>query len=442
MGAAPRLAVVGAGWAGLAAAVRASQAGWHVQVFEMSATAGGRARSVIHAGQTLDNGQHILIGAYARCLDLMRTVGVDPAQALLRTPLNLCQPDGRGLALPAGPPLWAAMRGLLGVRGLALGDRARLLATAAGWAAKRFQCPEGMTVDGLCRSLSKATRELLIEPLCVAALNTSSAQASARVFLRVLRDALFTAPGSADLLLPRQPLDALLPAAAVSWLQAQGQTVHLGRRARTLSPLVNGWSLDGQAFDAVVLACPAREASRLVDRATDIEATPWRLLAEAMAYEPIITVYLQAGRCRLPRPMVALAANDVAPAQFVFDHGQLGGPEGRWAAVISGARPWVDRGLDATAAATSHQVSEALGPWLRGLAPIVLHTWAEKRATFQCVPGLKRPPLRIARRLLAAGDYVQGPYPSTLEGAVRAGEAAIEALLGECQNADFPASLA
>ena len=81
-----QLTIVGAGWAGLAAAVAATQAGWHVQLFEAANTAGGRARSLQQsfAGQPLDNGQHILIGAYRDTLALMRTVGLNPDELLQR----------------------------------------------------------------------------------------------------------------------------------------------------------------------------------------------------------------------------------------------------------------------------------------------------------------------------------------------------------------------
>ena len=94
-----RIAVIGGGWAGLAAAVRAVQLGHRVTLLEMASTLGGRARTVAQRGVRHDNGQHILIGAYTHTLDLMRAVGVDPAAALDRSPLCLMEPDGRGLAL-------------------------------------------------------------------------------------------------------------------------------------------------------------------------------------------------------------------------------------------------------------------------------------------------------------------------------------------------------
>ena len=140
--------------------------------------------------------------------------------------------------------------------------------------------------------------------------------------------------------------------------------------------------------------------------------------------------------------MTALAADDVAPAQFVFDLGAIdgGGPrDGLFAFVISGARRWSELGLAATAEATLNQASRtfAAGTWRH--TPQVLRTYAERRATFLCTPGLLRPGSQIAPGLSAAGDYVAGPYPATLEGAVRSGAAAVDAL---AFNAAQPAKTA
>ena len=100
-----KLAIIGAGWAGLAAAVTATQAGHQVSIFEAAHAIGGRARAVTSTlpdgtPVNLDNGQHILIGAYSETLRLMRLVGVDPSTALLQVPMTLLFPDGRGVRLP------------------------------------------------------------------------------------------------------------------------------------------------------------------------------------------------------------------------------------------------------------------------------------------------------------------------------------------------------
>lgn len=420
-----QLAVVGGGWAGLAAAVRATEAGAAVTLFEMAPQLGGRARSVVTRAGALDNGQHILIGAYRRTLALMQTVGADARSLLLRGPLHLCDPQGQGLVLPPGPPLLAFARGVWAAHHWRRGERLALLGAAGGWLLKGFRCPATLTVAELCGGLPASVRRDLLEPLCVAALNTPMDSASAGVFLRVLKDALFSGTGSADLLLPRQPLSALLPDPALAWLRARGAQVATGRRVRELQPLPDRkWRLEGQCFDAVILACSATEAARL----SQPLSSDWSARAAALRYEPIVTAYLHDPGLRFPVPLVALAADDQAPAQYAFDLGALGHAPGLFAFVVSGARSWVDRGLAATGEAIRRQARRAF-PGAFGATDVVRHIAAEHRATFACTPGLDRPQALIAPGLVAAGDYVKGPYPATLEGAVRAGEAAAALVL-------------
>lgn len=421
-----RLAVVGAGWAGLAAAVRSVESGHAVTLFEMAPQAGGRARQVEAEDGIWDNGQHILIGAYRETLALMRTVGIEPEDVLMRQPLHLTFPDGTGLRMPSGAPVPAFARAVLGWKGWTWRERTALLATAAAWRWRGFQCEPGWTVGRLTAHLPARVRDELIDPLCVAALNTPAPQASAGVFLRVLRDALFSGPGSADLLLPRQRLSALLPKPALEWLAARGASLRLTHRVGRIDPIgpARGgrWSVDDEAFDGVVLACSAVETARLVlphDRG-------WADMASGLRYEPIVTVYAHSPGTRLAAPMQALragASESAAPAQYVFDLGQLGSTAGTLAFVISGAAGAVARGLQATESATLAQGAKALAAQL-GAPLVARRTLIEKRATFLCTAGLSRPAASIADGLVAAGDYVAGPYPATLEGAVQSGTAA------------------
>lgn len=427
-----RIAIVGAGWAGLAAAVQAVQRGGQVTVFDMAREPGGRARRVVTpAGDTFDNGQHVMIGAYTATLALMKTVGADIDGGLHRMPLSLCQPDGRGLALPAGAPLQAFLRGVAANRGWRWADKIELLRAATGWMLRGFRAAPGQSVGQLCAGLPAAVQLELIEPLCLAALNTPMAQASAEVFLRVLKDALFAGPGSADLLLPRLPLSALLPDPAWRWLDAAGARCILGQRVqslRSLQPQGAGWRVDQDDFDAVVLACSATEAARLTQAIT----APWSAQAAALRYEPIVTAYLADARLRLRQPMVALPPGPAGPAQFAFDLGALQhdpAAHGRFAFVASGAAPCLAEGVDACGQALLLQARAVFpGAFAGPDAQVLLHVAAERRATFACTPGLQRPPPQIAPGLMAAGDYIAGPYPATLEGAVRSGLAAVDAL--------------
>ncbi|WKB52746.1 hydroxysqualene dehydroxylase HpnE [Eleftheria terrae] len=418
-----RVAVIGGGWAGCAAAVQCIDQGHDVTLFEMARQLGGRARRVEVEGFPLDNGQHILIGAYTESLRLMRQVGVKTTLALLREPLRLVYPDGSGLMLRPGPPLLAFAGAVLHQSAWRWSERCALLAASLRWALAGFRCAPQLTVAALCRQLPQRLRDDLIDPLCVAALNTPAEQASAAVFLRVLKDALFSGPGSSDLLLPRVDLSRLFPDAAGQWLLDAGARVQLGHRVLQLAPAGAGWQVGDEAFDGVILACSPIEAARLARPL----AAGWANGADALPFEPIITVYARGSGVRLPAPMLALHAGPQAPAQFVFDHGQLDGPQGLLAFVVSGARPWAERGLAATGEAVLAQADATLGRFFRPPLRLV-RTMIEKRATFVCQPGLQRPQPRLAPRLWAAGDYVEGPYPATLEGAVRSGVQAARGL--------------
>jgi hydroxysqualene dehydroxylase len=418
------LAVVGGGWAGLAAAVRAVERGHRVTLFEMAPRLGGRAREVLHEGVALDNGQHILIGAYTETLALISTVGADPDALLLRSPLSLVDPHGRGLALPAGPAVPAFVRAVLALRDWTLGERMALLSAALRWRLSGFRAAPDATVAHLARTLPERALRSLVEPLCVAALNTPAERASAQVFLRVLHDALFAGPGAADLLLPRVSLSALMPEPAAAWLAARGARAITGRRVERVAPAgAAQWLVDDETFDAVLLACSANEAARLARGA----APAWSEVAAAFDYEPIVTVYLKSRGTRWPRAMQMLPGG--APAQFGFDLGALerpgGARDGLFAFVASGAREWVARGLDATTSATLEQAQSAFPADAWRESPTLVKALAERRATFLCTPALQRPALQVAPGLAAAGDYVAGPYPATLEGAVRSARQAL-----------------
>ena len=421
-----RIAVVGGGWAGLAAAVTLTRSGHDVTVFEATRTLGGRARSLdlqLADGRsvTADNGQHILIGAYVETLGLMQGIGLDPAALLQRVPLTLRFPDGTGLAAPSWPAPWDAMAGIVGAKGWRWADKFSLIAASLRWQRSRFACPSGATVADVCKGITPRVMAELVEPLCVSALNTPADRASGEVFLRVMRDALFGRGfgpwGGSNLLLPRVDLGELFPRRADDWLAAHGARVVTGRRVQVIARREQGWSVDDEAFDGVMLACPAWEAWRLVST-SGAAAPAWLAAAGALEYEAITTVYAQSALA-LPSPVLALRSTADAPAQFVFDRGQLGGPAGLLAFVVSastGDRQQLQEQVTAQAAALGWKVQP-------------VQTVVEKRATFACTPGLRRPPVRIAAGLVACGDFVEGPSPATIEGAVRSALEAADALI-------------
>lgn len=412
--AAKRVSIIGGGWAGLAAAVAACDAGHEVNLFEASQSLGGRARSLsqIVSNAPLDNGQHILIGAYSATQELMQRVGLSPDKLLKRLPLDLRFADQQGLVLPQWPAPWNALFGIGCAFGWTASDKWMLLKACVSWQINRFKCPMHWCVADLNthHHLSPRVVQELIEPLCLSALNTPMAQASAMVFLRVLHDALLGERGSSDVLLPCVDLQALLPNACQAWLTSRGAQLNLSHRITQEE--LNADGLTPSSQHAVIFATPAWEAARL---STEINPE-WSAQANALHHTAIATVYVRctdAGFKGLGKPMLALRSDDQAPAQFVFCRTSLTQQAGLLACVISAC--------NSERSVLEVQVLQQLRAQL-GLQQLeVVQTIVEKRATFACTPKLQRPSQLVAPHVWACGDYVEGPYPATLEGAVRSG---------------------
>ncbi len=409
-----RVSIIGGGWAGLTAAVAACDAGHQVTLYEASSVLGGRARSLSQTvnDTPLDNGQHILIGAYTATLGLMQRLGLDPDTLLQRLPLDLRFADQHGLVLPELPTPWHAVLGIWRATGWAVRDKWLLLKACVSWRLNGFACPAHWNVADLNahHRLSPHIVHELIEPLCLSALNTPMAQASASVFLRVLHDALLAGRGSSDLLLPRVDLQQLLPNACQTWLAERGAHLCLGHRVSENDLATE--ALTPSTHHAVIFATPAWEAARL---SANFNPT-WSTQAQALPHMAIATVYVRctdAGFHGLSRPMMALRSTHDEPAQFVFCRSRLVQQTGLLACVVSAYQN--ERSILET------QVPQQLRKQL-GLQQLeVLQTIVEKRATFACTPQIQRPPIQVAPHVWACGDYVEGPYPATLEGAVRSG---------------------
>jgi squalene-associated FAD-dependent desaturase len=402
------VAVVGGGWAGIAAAVELAAQGIPVTLFEAGRVLGGRARTADIDGRKLDNGQHILLGAYREVQTLMRRVGADPDTLIERRPLQVCDGTGFSLALPRLPaPLHVAW-GLLGAAAVDWPEKLKTAWWMQRLKRRRFRLESDMSVAAWLDAAGQTgvLRTHLWEPLCLAALNTPAAAASAQVFANVLRDSLgSTQHEDTDLLLPRAPLGELLPEPAARWLTDRGAGLRLGHRVRSLEPTAESVVIDGEPFAAAIVATAPQHAGALSpDLATDYE------------FEPITTVYLQfAPDVVLPFPLWNLLGNQ---GQWVVDRGS-----GLLACVQSGRGAWQALSDDALAAALQTELGRpGQARWDRVVR--------EQRATFSCRPGLARPPCATAHpRLFRAGDHTWADYPATLEGAVRSGLHAARAVI-------------
>lgn len=416
------VAVVGGGWAGCAAALTLAEAGVAVTLFEAGRTLGGRARAVELEGQRLDNGQHILLGAYEQTLQLIARL--QPAAAhegLWRLPLTLDQPPDFSLACPRLPAPLHLLAGLLGAQGLSWRDKLG----AARWAHGLLNNPNAadhLSVSQLTCSQPEKLNRLLWHPLCVSALNTPPETASARVFRDVIRAAFGGRNHHSDLLLPRRDLTALFPAPAAARVVELGGEVRLSYRVTTLDAAADAVTVGTRdasaAYSHVILAIAPQHLAGLAAAIPQLE--PVLHGVAAYAYQPIATAYVQYDPSfRLHKPLFALANG---PAQFVFDRGQSHGQPGLLALVASAAMnlsaDWVDQ-----AAAQLQQIARPGPPrWRRHIV--------EKQATYACVPNMARPDVCTAHpRIFLAGDYIAGPYPATLESATLSGVQSARALL-------------
>lgn len=444
-----KVAIIGGGWAGLAAAIRATERGHSVHVFEASRHWGGRARRVVLTpedgpARLLDNGQHILIGAYTATLGLMRQVGVSLEQVLWPMPLDLRFPDGSGLYTPSWAARWPAPLDTLAAIACAASwtwsDRWSFMRAAQRWQGRGFQCAPEETVAALCQGITPRVREELIEPLCVAALNTPAHRASGQVFLNVLRDTLL-GPGSppwraSQLLLPKADLGRLFPDAAVQWLHQHGTHLYLGQRVSRLARHHGQWQVFTQTaaegFDHVVLATHPTAAAHLTASIAEAIEPAWASVVSQLIHEAIATVYLKGFLPHGwpgPHPMLALRSRHAhEPAQFAFLRQALDDPDGPHRPTQQPLMAFVASASLLEREVLENAVCEQARHQLGVQSPQVVKTLIDKQATFVCSPGLKRPSTHLAEGLTAAGDYIESPYPATLEAAVRSGLEAAEAI--------------
>ncbi len=404
----PDVIVIGAGFAGLSAAVRLVQGGARVLVIEERRRLGGRATAFAdpQTGEIVDNGQHALFGCYRETFAFLRAIDAYGNVALdERLDIEVVDRDGvrSRLVTPKwAPPLhlvgglmrWsalglrdraAALRMGLVLRGLARGDDPATWTRLAGQTAEAWLVECGQT---------PRLRELLWEPLVVAALNQSPATAAAAPFARVLARMFNGTRSDAAIGLPRVPLDELYAEPARQWLEARGSSVRAGAAVTLAADAgrVVGVDLRDERIeaDAVVSSVPWFSFPALVKDSPDLASIAAN--AARMAASPIVTVNLWYDRTVTDTAFVGLPGRTF---QWVFDKGRIfGGMTSHLSLVSSGADAVVAMTNDQLIALAHQEVAASL-PLVQGATIVRGTAVREKRATFSLAPG--QPP-RPARR--------------------------------------------
>lgn len=425
--------VVGGGYAGFAAALMLAAAGVPVQLFDAASVPGGRARRVDSPLGPLDNGQHLLLGAYHTLLGLIDRLHAGGPPPYRRLPLRVHVPgefDLRARALPAPLHLLAAV---LACRGLSAGAR---IATVLFWRslrARAFVAPDSMTVAELVSGQPRSAQERLWGPLCVAALNTRPDEASAAVFLNVLHAAFEGRRDDSDLVVPAVDLSSLLPEPAARVVRSAGGRVDLATPVLGLDPLPHGgWRIRTRNASVeagrVVLAVGPHQLPRLLEPLREAlpDSVPALLAGiAALEYEPIVTSYLRFDASpSLPTPLVQLAGG---PGEWLVDRGALGIDPPAWSVVSSAARGLGGRSRDEILDAVLAQLRRH---WPRLPPPRAGFVVNEKRATYRCAAGARATPApHLGSGLHLAGDWFHPRFPATLESAAQSGVAAARAIL-------------
>ncbi len=414
--------IVGGGWSGLAAAVRLLEQGESIHLVESAKQLGGRARNVVWNAQTIDNGQHLLIGAYQRTLNLLHDLGADESTLFQRLPLNITihHPHFDDLKLADTPllpwPLSLAIK-TWQLNGFAVfAQISRLI-----FKARSQKKSDDISVQAWLKQERQSSRliEQLWEPLCLATMNTPISEASANLFAHVLLET-FRQRDYADFLIPQIPLGDTLPAYAERYIQQQGGQISLQTRIKSLvihNNIVTAALTDnGQTIEAdnIIIATGPHTSQQLLGK--------YWVGKDPSSY-PIVTVYLQCSSdVDLRSPMLGLSG---ITSQWIFDRG-----DGLLAVVISGPGSHLKLTNEQL---IKHVVNELLdanivqpSEFIRG------YVIREKRATFRSTVDVcsDRPTTcSPVDGLYLAGDIINNLYPATLEGAVINGEKAAELIM-------------
>jgi squalene synthase HpnD len=432
-----KIAVLGAGYAGLAAAVELTLRGHEVTLIEGRALLGGRAHSFVDAksGQVLDNGQHVLMGCYHETLALLKQLGVT---GRLYSPPTMQVPflsgKGRSLLAATAPAPFHLLSALMGFGELSGADKAAAVRLALRLRLGGKPRADETVQDWLERW--KQTPNLiraLWEPLCIAALNEPVATGSAQLFATVIRQSFLGGSDDSKILLSRTGLSELFAPEAKRFVEMCGGSVRL-------QAPVTGLRFDGSALREIKFG----DGSSLQPEAV-ISALPWHVLRAFLPEEsplvracrqigdaPIVSLHLWLDRPVLNEPFVGLLDS---PVHWVFsrDHiqGAEAGREGHIVtAVVSGARDLVEKSAAELEDLVLAELAKFI-PEARGVKVLHRMVYKARSATFAATPATE--PLRPGvatewNNLFLAGDWTATGLPATIEGAILSGRRAAGAL--------------
>ena len=418
--------VIGGGWSGLAVAVTLIQQGHSVHLVESAKQFGGRARNVTWQGKMVDNGQHIMIGAYDHMLAMMQLIGVNTEHVFNRLPIDISMHNQSYTTLELSgqsrlPWPWSLAWNLVKSAGL---NSLKSLVTLQK-DSPRLLADEDITVLEWLLDAKQPERliEQLWQPLCLATLNTQVHRASAHVLAIVLRDSLGQDEPTADLLIPTQPLGTLFPHAAVEFIRQKGGKI--SKQTRIAEIVIE----EGQISGAITTSGQFIDSENII-LATGPDQTA-QLLTAHMRFPrptqmPITTVYLQyPEHYRLPKPLLGMTGT---MSHWLFDRSQQ--HPGMIAVVISSDGPHEKMSKEALVQHVCAEVHQLLPDFPeKANEGFVIR---EKRATFECTVEnhRSRPECQTAiPGLWLTGDYIANDYPATLEGAIRNGEHCADLLL-------------
>lgn len=445
------IAVIGGGCAGLSAAARLSELGYPVSIFEASSQFGGRARMVMVENNRemtmLDNGQHILLGAYHETLSLLKKVGVDEQKAFLRVPLHLHMIStlvNQTFKLYPNKRFSPALDLLIAVfkaEGLNFCDKLNIVRLLIEIKRIGFKLKKDVPLNVFLEYYNQTARSIkaLWVPLCLAALNTSPKNASAQIFLNVLRDSFTGGEGSSDFLLPKLDLSQIISNPLSQYIYGKGGKLNLSHRVRSIEVELD---IDGserfkietkhgfEYFSHVVMAVSPTRLDKLVAKLPRLATTVKQL--NAMSYQPIYTVYIQYPKDTVLPDLMTGFIDSIT--QWAFDRGKLCKQHGLMSVIISAEGTHQLMEQDNLALRVISELKQAFTDLPK---PLWYKVIAEKRATFTCAPNLKRPENKTLQpRFYLAGDYTYADYPATIEGAIRSGLKCAD-LIDEFENLDL-----